>query len=146
VSVIAPLQRIVLVARLFYTCWPASFGCMDEQGSTNRRRAWSRYSVPHRRSTESVTRSDLVLSASEIGTYTFCRTAWYLQRFGANGDPASLARLHIGRRAHQRIAERATRIRRFDTLRRLLVVIITALVLAAVFLQMFASGGGQARP
>jgi hypothetical protein len=119
---------------------------MDEQGSINQRCAWSRYSVPHRTSTESVLRSDLVLSASEIGTYTFCRTAWYLQRFGANRDPASLARLHAGTRAHQRIAERATRIRRFDTLRRLLVVIITALVLAAVFLQMFASGGGPARP
>jgi PD-(D/E)XK nuclease superfamily protein len=87
-----------------------------------------------------VTRSELVLTASEIGTYAFCPTAWHLQRLGTSRDPASVARMELGTLAHRRMARHAMRLRKVDVLRGLLVVVITALLIAVVLLQNSAGG------
>ena len=82
----------------------------------------------------------LVLTASEIGNYEFCPAAWHLQRCGAARHSASVLNLEHGTLTHRRIATRATRVRTLDRVRRLMLLLIVAL-LAGAMLQILSAGG-----
>jgi hypothetical protein len=74
------------------------------------------------------------LTASEVGQFTYCPEAWYLQRFGFSPDGDAMQRLRDGTRQHERIGRTTERIVDTDALRRRLLIIIVALaalVLAA---------------
>ena len=69
-----------------------------------------------------------VLSASEIGAFTFCPEAWYLQRRGAARDHAATERLMAGIHAHRRLGQRTDQLQLVRTMRRLLFVAIVLLI------------------
>jgi hypothetical protein len=86
------------------------------------------------------TRTELVLTASEIANFEFCRVAWYLQRSGAARDSTSVRNMEDGIRQHRRIATHAARARVVRRAQRLIALSIVAL-LAAVLLQLLSNGG-----
>lgn len=67
------------------------------------------------------------LTASEVGQFTYCPEAWYLQRFGHSPDAEAMLRLRDGARQHERIGRTTDRIVNTDALRRGLLIIIVAL-------------------
>ena len=73
-----------------------------------------------------------VLRASDIGEYTFCPEAWYLNRHQAGRSVVAKERLAMGVRAHRRIGERTDRVRRIDMARRLLLAVMAILVVSLV--------------
>ena len=73
-----------------------------------------------------------------------CPAAWNLQRCGAARNPASLLNLEHGVIAHRRIAAHATRVRTLDRVRRLMLMLIVALLAGAMF--QILSAGGLPRP
>ena len=82
----------------------------------------------------------IVLTASEIGSYAFCPTAWRLQRDGTVRDPASVGRLDVGSLAHRRIATRALRVHSVDRLRTMMLLIIVGLAVIIVVSTLSAAG------
>jgi hypothetical protein len=70
-----------------------------------------------------------MLSASEIGTFAYCEEAWLLQRAGVVPDARGVRRLDEGTLAHRRIGRRIDGVRRADRARRLVLVVVFALVL-----------------
>jgi hypothetical protein len=75
-------------------------------------------------------RASLVLTASELGAYTFCPQAWYLQRHEHPRSRVGEERLSSGAAAHRSIGERVDRLRAIEAARGLVLVgIISALVL-----------------
>jgi hypothetical protein len=88
--------------------------------------------------------SKLTLSASEIGSYSFCPAAWYQQRMGAPRDSASIVRLEDGRRSHQVIAVHARRAQVLVRMRGLVLLMMGVLLVAAFVL--LVAGSGPPRP
>ena len=84
------------------------------------------------------------LTASEVGQFTYCPEAWYLQRFGHKPEGHAMQRLHDGTRQHERIGRTAERIVDTDALRRGLLIILA--VLAALLLAASAGLLGLAGP
>ena len=82
----------------------------------------------------------LILTASEIGSFAFCPAAWHLERCGAARNSASVLNLEHGTLTHRRIATHATRVRTLQRVRRLMLVLIVAL-LAGAMLQILSAGG-----
>jgi hypothetical protein len=68
------------------------------------------------------------LSASEVGNFTYCPEAWYLQRLGHRPEQEALRRLHAGTRAHRRIGRTTGQLFRTDGLRRALLLVLIVLV------------------
>jgi len=85
-----------------------------------------------------------ILTASEIGNYSFCPAAWYQQRTGAPRDAANLVSLEDGRRSHRQIAIHASRAQALDQIRGVLLVIVAVLVVAECVL--LVAGSGVLRP
>ena len=75
---------------------------------------------------------DIVLTASDIGSFVFCQAAWHNQRLGANRTASSLLNLERGTLAHRRIAKRATTIRSVERARLLVLLMLVALAVAMV--------------
>jgi hypothetical protein len=73
------------------------------------------------------------LSASEVGNYTYCPQAWYLQRLGRRPDRDALQRLHAGTRAHQRIGKTTEQLVAVDALRRTVLLMLIVLVAVLLF-------------
>jgi hypothetical protein len=74
------------------------------------------------------------ITASEVGNFTYCPEAWFLQRFGHSPDADAMQRLHDGTRRHQWIGRTTARLVGTDDLRRVLLIIViglAALLLAA---------------
>ena len=70
-----------------------------------------------------------MLTASEIGAYTFCPQAWYLQRHEQPRSRVGEERLSSGAAAHRSIGQRVDRLRAIEAARALVLVgIISALV------------------
>ena len=72
-----------------------------------------------------------LLSASEIGAFTFCPEAWYLQRRGVARNDLAEARLAAGTHAHRRLGQRTDDLQLAATLQR---VLLSAIVLLIVCL------------
>ncbi len=81
-----------------------------------------------------------ILTASEIGNYSFCPAAWYQHRIGAPRDTASIISLEDGRRSHQKIAIHARRAQALDRIRGVLLLIVAVLLVAACVLLIAESG------
>lgn len=81
-----------------------------------------------------------VLSASEIGSYTFCPEAWHLQRRGVSRNAAGSRNVEQGTLAHQNIGSRADRVRGLEQMRRVLLLLVAAL-LAGLLFQVLIAGG-----
>src|SRR5215211_7623255 len=64
--------------------------------------------------------ADQYLTASEIGSFTFCPQAWHLQRRATPRTRAGAAMLDSGTRQHQQIAGQTDRVRAADMVLRLL--------------------------
>ena len=74
-----------------------------------------------------------VLTASEIGAYTFCGEAWYLRRRQVPGADFGERRLQQGAIAHRQIGMRTDHLRRVERLRAaLLAAMIILLAIIAV--------------
>ena len=69
-----------------------------------------------------------VLSASEIGAFTFCPEAWYLQRRGVARNDLAEARLAAGTHAHRRLGQRTDDLQLAATLQRVLLSAIVLLI------------------
>ena len=69
-----------------------------------------------------------LLSASEIGAFSFCPEAWYLQRRGVARNDLAEARLAAGTHAHRRLAQRTDRLQLAATLERVLLSGIVLLI------------------
>ena len=70
------------------------------------------------------------LTASEIGTFAFCRQAWYLDRCGVAVDARARRRRAQGALAHRSIGRQVDQVQTIDTVRRLALVLLAGLVLA----------------
>lgn len=81
-----------------------------------------------------------VLSASEIGTYTFCGQAWYLGRRNVSRSAAGAENLAKGIAAHQHVGVRADRLRAIERTRRWLILVLCGLGIV-VLVQLLISGG-----
>jgi hypothetical protein len=84
------------------------------------------------------------VTASEIGQFTYCPEAWYLQRFGYSPDRDAMQRLRDGTRQHERIGRTTERIADTDALRGGLLIL--ALALAGLLLAASAGLLGLASP
>ncbi len=79
-----------------------------------------------------VERARPYLTASEIGTFGFCRQAWYLERCGV-AVTARAQRLRVkGARAHQAIGRRTDQVRTIGRAQRVSGVLLAGLVIALV--------------
>ena len=77
-----------------------------------------------------------LLSASEIGAFTFCPEAWYLEHHGvARNDPAE-AHLAAGSEAHRRLGRRTDDLQLATMLQRVLLS-ATVLLIAWLAVQLF---------
>ena len=75
---------------------------------------------------------DDILSASEIGQWTYCSRAWHLARAGAdNRNAQALAR---GQRAHDRHGKDVGRAQTLRRLAMILILLALALLAAALIL------------
>ena len=72
-----------------------------------------------------------ILSASEIGQYTFCSVAWFLQRCGY--EPQS-ALLESGARKHTELENIVNSAQKHDTASRLLAIAGYLLIAVAILL------------
>jgi len=88
--------------------------------------------------------AELVLSASEIGNFTFCPQAWHLQRRGTTRNIAGARSVEEGIFAHRRIGSRADRVLGLERLRRVMLLVVAVLVIGSLFV--FLSGEGLLRP
>lgn len=70
-----------------------------------------------------------VLTASEIGSFVFCKQAWFLQRCGVSVAPEAELRLAAGSGAHRAIGRRADVLRAAGTAQRVVLVAIASLAL-----------------
>ena len=73
-----------------------------------------------------------LLNASEIGAFTFCPQAWYLQRRGVARNAVTEARLAAGTEAHRRIGQRTDDLQVAARLRRVLLAVIVLLIAVLV--------------
>ena len=73
-----------------------------------------------------------VLTASEIGSFAFCKQAWFLQRCGVSVAPDAVLRLAAGSDDHRAIGRRADLVLAAGTARRLVLAAIVVLVLLLV--------------
>jgi hypothetical protein len=85
----------------------------------------------------------LILTASEIATFAFCPAAWHLQRMGADRDSTSIVKLQDGRRTHRRIARHAMRVRTLERARKLLLVVIVAVLLLVALVHVSQPAAGM---
>jgi hypothetical protein len=84
----------------------------------------------------------LILTASEIATFAFCPAAWHLQRMGAARDSTSNVNLEHGRRAHRQIARHAMRVGTLERARKLLLLVIVAVLVVAGLAQVWQPATG----
>lgn len=79
------------------------------------------------------------LSASEIGAFTYCPQAWYLQRCRVPLTPETDARRQAGSRAHRDIGRQTDLVRVADAAQPvlLLAIIVLLVLLAALVLRWF---------
>jgi hypothetical protein len=84
----------------------------------------------------------LILTASEIATFAFCPAAWHLQRTGADRDSTSSVKLEDGTRAHRRIARHAMRVGTLERARKLLLLVIVAVLIVAALFQVWQPATG----
>lgn len=75
-----------------------------------------------------------VLTASEIGGYTFCGQAWYLRRRQVPHADFGERRLQQGTVAHRQIGKRTERLRGIERLRVVLLA-VTIILLAVIAVQ-----------
>jgi hypothetical protein len=75
-----------------------------------------------------------VLTASEIGSFAFCRQAWYLRRCGVVVAPEAELRLAAGSDAHRALGRTADLVGAAGAARRLTLVAIAVLVVLLVLL------------
>jgi hypothetical protein len=73
-------------------------------------------------------REHCYVTASEVGNFTYCPEAWYLQRFGRRPDRNAIQRLRAGTHAHQRIGKSTGQLFAMENLRRALVLVLIVLV------------------
>jgi len=90
------------------------------------------------------TDAEPVMSASEIGNFTFCPQAWHLQRRGTTRNIAGARSVEEGIFAHRRIGSRADRVLGLERLRRVMLLVVAVLVIGSLFV--FLSGEGLLRP
>jgi hypothetical protein len=76
-----------------------------------------------------------VLTASEIGAYTFCGEAWYLRRRQVPRADFGDRRLQQGTAAHRQIGKRTERLRGIERLR--VVLLAATIILLAVIAMEF---------
>ena len=79
-----------------------------------------------------------VLTASEIGAYTFCGEAWYLRRRQVPRADFGERRLQQGTVAHRQIGKRTERLRSVERLR--VVLLAAIIVVLAVIVVQFGAG------
>jgi len=70
---------------------------------------------------------ELVLTASEIGSFAYCEEAWLLQRAGAPRDADGGRRLEEGTLAHRGIGRKTDGVRRADWTQRVVLLVVLAL-------------------
>ena len=83
---------------------------------------------------------ELVLSASEIASYEFCPEAWHLQRRGVARNFGGALNLQQGSRAHRDIGSRVDRVRGLERMRRVVLLVVAALLAGLLFQLLTASG------
>jgi hypothetical protein len=66
----------------------------------------------------------LILAASEISEYAFCRQAWYLGRHAAARSVEAEQRRQAGTAAHRHIGRATDHVRQIETARRALVAVM----------------------
>ncbi len=76
-----------------------------------------------------------MLTASEIGAYTFCGQAWYLRRRQVPGADFGERRLQQGAIAHRQIGMRTERLRGVERLR-IGLLAATIILLAVIAMQL----------
>ena len=84
--------------------------------------------------------ADLILSASEISSYTFCPEAWHLQRRGVARNRVGVQKLDQGSLTHREIGTRVDGVRGTEQMRRAVLLVMVAL-LAGLLLQLLIMGG-----
>jgi hypothetical protein len=85
---------------------------------------------------------DLVLTASEIGTYAFCPQAWYLQRRHVLRSVAAEHRLAQGSATHERIGRRTDDVRLVERVQ-WLVLLFGLLLATGIVVLLVAWGQGH---
>jgi hypothetical protein len=70
------------------------------------------------------------LTASEIGSFAFCRQAWYLDRCGVAVDARAQRRRAQGVLAHRGIGRQVDHVRTLDGARRVALALLAGLVVA----------------
>jgi RecB family exonuclease len=86
-------------------------------------------------------RREPVLSASEIGDFTFCPQSWYLRRCGLPPAAEVARRLHRGRLRHQDLGRRTDRLDLVPLVQRLLLAAMLAALAALAVLMALARQG-----
>src|SRR5579859_4292168 len=71
--------------------------------------------------------AELVLSASEIGNFTFCPQAWHLQRRGTTRNVAGARSVEQGIVAHRHIGRSADHVLGLERLRRVMLLVVAVL-------------------
>ena len=84
--------------------------------------------------------AELVLSASEIGSYTFCSQAWHLQRRGTARNVAGARSVEHGIAAHHLIGSHADRVVGLERVRRAVLLLIAILLIGLLFLFLSSHG------
>lgn len=112
--------------------WSSDTGSQDLQSN-----GW-RICEEHVRS-ELVPDPSWTLSASEIGAFTFCPRAWYLQRCRMPVTPDTDARRQVGSRLHRDIGRQTTLVQAAGALQTALLVAIglTLFLLVVLMLRGF---------
>jgi hypothetical protein len=77
--------------------------------------------------------SSVLLSASEIGAYTYCPESWVLDRLQAPHSMSGQQRRFNGSFAHRRIGDRVDRLTVLERAARLAAIAIVLLIVVAAF-------------
>jgi hypothetical protein len=80
-----------------------------------------------------IVESSVVLSASEIGAFTYCPESWVLDRLQAPYSMSGQQRRFNGSFAHRRIGDRIDRVMVLERAARLTAIAIVVLVVVAAF-------------